>query len=173
MGQSKALLPYKGMRLIDYISEQFKNAGIVDVLISGQIEGHQSIPDLIEAKGPMSGICSAILELSDFDLALFCPTDMPLLNSQTIKALITGKSEIVKFANEPLPFAVKLSEKAKNAAQHFLQQLQEKSLSIKAFQNEFETFEIQTDEDIRNCLYNVNTPIEWQKLIESDVREKY
>lgn len=171
MGQNKALLPYKGARLIDHIAAQFKEAEIDNLFTSGEIEGFESIPDLIKAKGPLGGICSTLIALSNFDLAIFCPTDMPLLNSKTLKLLVKGENEIVKFASEPLPFAIKLNKKTKNAAQHFLQHLKVKSLSITAFQQEFDVFEINADADIQKCLINTNSLEEWQEIMESERRE--
>ena len=114
MGQSKALLPYKGARLIDHRVHTLKSAQL-DVYVSGQVAPFACIPDEIPARGPVGGVMSAatFLTMKGFQAALFVPVDMPLLTPALLTALIQrlGEHEAVYYQAHPLPICLSLSPK--------------------------------------------------------------
>ncbi len=164
MGQNKALLSYKNARLIDFVAKILHDAGIGTIFTSGNVAGFEPIIDKISNKGPVAGICSSILEIEDFDQVLFCPVDLPLLKSETIKHLLLDRPELVRFEFEPMPFLLKLDEKTKIIAEKVLDELEFHDYSVKKFQSHFQIKEIATNESILQSLTNTNNPNEWAKI---------
>lgn len=53
MGQDKATLPYKDKRLADVVADVVWQAGIAKIYVSGELEGYDSLPDLLAERGPV------------------------------------------------------------------------------------------------------------------------
>ena len=78
MRTNKALIHYRGARLIDYIADTIKRANL-HVYVSGDIAPFSCIPDLIIDIGPLGGIISSVdfLRAQGIQAAIFVPVDMP------------------------------------------------------------------------------------------------
>jgi len=92
MGRDKALLPFRGRRLIQHVAEQAR--GVTETItLVGHIDryanlGYPVIADLIPDRGPLSGIHAALTHTTaDWNLILAC--DMPRITPEFLSKLIT------------------------------------------------------------------------------------
>ncbi|WP_106917604.1 molybdenum cofactor guanylyltransferase [Chryseobacterium aurantiacum] len=95
MGQDKALMKLNGKYMIEYITHTLSQF-FDEVLISGSLskyDGFQNnvIEDLVNGKGPMGGIYSA-LEYCKEDIFV-CSCDMPFISPDLIKNILQRKKE--------------------------------------------------------------------------------
>lgn len=83
-GSDKALIPFAGMTLIEYIYYKLKE-NFADVIIIAQKESYSFIKtakireDIYQNKGPLAGIYTGLL-YSDTEYNFICGCDMPFLN---------------------------------------------------------------------------------------------
>jgi molybdopterin-guanine dinucleotide biosynthesis protein A len=155
MGENKALLPWRGGRLIDYVAGVLRNAGITDIYVSGEIVGYTNIPDSLPHQGPVGGICASIEFLQDkYEKIIFVPVDMPLLTVPCLKELISQKKSAF-FTNNPLPcflyFPPFPSEKSGT-----------KEISVKKYLSDLGASEIALSTDFAKAITNTNTMEEWK-----------
>lgn len=166
MGQDKALLPYKGKRLVDVVADTIRDAGIKDIYISGAIDGYTSLPDLLLERGPMGGICSSAVRLhKEYMRVLFIPVDMPHINAELLNLLI-AESTACHFENHPLPCQLLLDRRTMRQLDTAAQTLARKQkLSVKSFLVDLGSAAITPPEHLQKALTNTNTPEEWQEVI--------
>jgi molybdenum cofactor guanylyltransferase len=98
MGTEKGLIPFRGKPLIQHLIATLAELGIKPVIIGHHPEYHQFeisvVGDLIPDKGPMGGIFTALSHsVSSHALILSC--DSPLIQTGTLKKLITMKSNSI------------------------------------------------------------------------------
>ena len=168
MGQDKALLPYKGKRLVDVVADTIRAAGISRVYVSGKIAEYPSFPDLLSGCGPVSGICSCILRLSmNYKRLLFVPVDMPYLTEELIRLLVDCPAHKPHhIENHPLPCIIPTDEAAIRHADSCIQELLKKrALSVKEFLAGLKALSVPLSEQMKKTLTNTNTPEEWQEVI--------
>ena len=168
MGQDKALLPYKGKRLVDVVADTIRSAGVSRVYVSGKIADYPSFPDLLSECGPVSGICSCILRLSmNYKRLLFVPVDMPYLTEELIRLLVgcpAHKPHHIE--NHPLPCIIPTDETATRRADSCIQELVKKrKLSVKEFLASLNATSVPLSGQMEKALTNTNTPEEWQEVI--------
>ncbi len=96
MGQDKATIKYKGIRLIDYainILQKYTQ----NILISSNNHisniKHTVIPDKYKNIGPISGLYSC-LKASKTELNIIIPCDVPDLNHRLYKILIENSKNV-------------------------------------------------------------------------------
>lgn len=93
MGRDKALLPYEGRTLVEWVAGQVREAvGEVRLVGAPERYGHLEIPCLAERYtgcGPLSGIEAALREGgAEWSLVLAC--DMPGVNAPFLNELLAG-----------------------------------------------------------------------------------
>ncbi len=168
MGVDKASLPYKNLRLVDYIANVLREAEIKNIFVSGEIEGYQSIPDLHQNKGPVSGICASIMEcyIKHFDRAVLVPVDIPLLSAEIIEILINNSdAEASYFENHPLPLCLKINEEILKYSRKINKELKlDKKISVKFFLKNISAKSIKIPNHLAKNLTNTNTPEEWREV---------
>ncbi len=95
MGADKALLPYRGVTLAEWVAGQVREAvGNVALVGSADLYGHLGIPCIAEAYGgcgPMSGI-EAALRSSALEWNLVVACDMPGLDSAGLALILAEAS---------------------------------------------------------------------------------
>jgi molybdopterin-guanine dinucleotide biosynthesis protein A len=96
MGRDKALLPFQGLRLVEYVAAQAR--GVIDqITLVGEISryanlGYPVIEDVFPGCGPLSGIHAALAQTcSEWNLILAC--DMPQV-SQAFLAGLMARAEL-------------------------------------------------------------------------------
>lgn len=92
MGENKALLDYRGKPLIEHITGILKCSGLETVIISGDIEGYDCVPDDAPFGGPAKAIETVIRRFPDYKGFLFVPVDMPLLEPEMLQILMQQKT---------------------------------------------------------------------------------
>lgn len=160
MGQNKALMIYKGLRLVDHMANILFDGGVENVIISGRISsGHQNIEDEIIDLGPIGGIISVLLsgEVKNSDLIVFTPVDMPLLKASLIRQLLDDKTSC--FENCPLPFSLEVSEEITLLARQI--KAERKPIAVKDFLGQLQVNYIKTNQE---NLVNINSQSDWEKL---------
>ena len=97
MGRDKALLPYRGGRLVDYIARQVRGAA-GSVTLVGAAErygalGYRVIPDKIAGRGPLGGVHAALSDTSaEWNLLVAC--DMPRLEQALLEDLLERAEQL-------------------------------------------------------------------------------
>lgn len=168
MGQDKALLFYRGQRLIDFMVSLLATiTGAPNrVLVSGKIAGYSCIEDEFPTRGPLEGLRCALKKIPDGDLLVVVPVDMPLLTPQSLNELLQSvfsAKNFVRFSESELPCVLVVSKKLRDV----LCGLSEPSVvshkrSIKVFFSHLEGATICCASP--QVLSNANTPEEWQEL---------
>lgn len=167
MGQNKALLPWRSMRLIDHMAQTLKEAGLNGIYASGAIDGYPNIRDLVTQKGPVGGICSTVLQLSAvYQHLLFIPVDMPLLSANVLSALLADAQnfEARYFAGYPLPCLLHASEELSSLARDTLENMKnDADYSVQRFLGLLGATALETPEMHAGKLTNINTPQQWRE----------
>ena len=173
MGKDKALLPYKGERLIDFIVAILVDLGL-QIYVSGQVESFECIPDRVPLLGPMGGVISSIdfLLSRSVDAALFVPVDMPRLSKALLKPLIDfqGTCDALTYEHHPLPLRLSFSENMYNKLDIFKSSMPSRG-SINGFLKTLDTASLIPLDDQKICLQSTNTPEDWLLFKESICNE--
>ncbi len=121
MGQDKRFLVFQGQTLVERSLALLENVGSDQVLISGDLAGYDSIPDLIPHCGPLGGLHATLHHIAlesglndkEPDLLLVIPVDMPFLNEQCLKALLDaiGDADACYYSGEVFPCLFRLSSR--------------------------------------------------------------
>lgn len=169
MGQNKALLNYKGKRLIDHMISILKKTKLDHVYVSGKIENTFCILDEEIYKGPGSGIYSVLKHLNQFNnnntLFLFVPIDMPLLTPNLLQALIeSGQNEdAIYYSNQPLPLLIKNKDYVQKILETHINEHAEYP-SLKYLLKQINTKEISISKTNQQYFININTPEQWEEI---------
>ena len=103
MGTSKALLDYHGKPLIEHMINLLRQAGCVDVHISGDVPGYRGIPDAVRHDGPARAMLALLRHFKDhYERLLFVPVDMPLIAVNSLRHLMSQNGSVFYNAY-PLP----------------------------------------------------------------------
>jgi molybdopterin-guanine dinucleotide biosynthesis protein A len=94
-GQNKAFLELDGIRLIDRVTATMKNIFRQVILITNEKDHYEylglpTIEDLIKGLGPIGGIYTGLMSISD-QAGFFVACDMPFINSQLIRYMVDIK----------------------------------------------------------------------------------
>lgn len=167
MGTNKALMGYRGARLIDYIADTMKGANL-PVYVSGDIAPFICIPDLIADIGPLSGIISSVdfLRTQGIQAAIFVPVDMPYMNTQLLSHLIHcwNRRDAIHYSNHPLPLLLNFSRRVISVLSD-LKVNHTCDRSIKGLLNQLYSQVFSPSDDAeKTMLTNVNTPEDWKQV---------
>ena len=172
MGESKALLPYQGERLIDHMVQKLQGVlRLADredpmVLISGQIEEYRCIADRLPAKGPLVGIYS-VFQWFDAETPshlLIVPVDMPLLSIPLLKTLTQVRTEknAAAFRTFELPLLLRRSIEVERILEELCSEFTHPPLrSIRELKRRLSCHEVQVPAECNAEFLNANTPGEW------------
>lgn len=95
MGENKALLPYQGRPLVAHMVELLRQAGCVQVHISGSVPGYDGIIDKSPNEGPGRAIANLLAHFhGGYDGLLIVPVDMPLLTADILKMLVVAGGNV-------------------------------------------------------------------------------
>jgi molybdopterin-guanine dinucleotide biosynthesis protein A len=166
MGRDKALLPYRGGALVEWVAAQVREAAGSVVLVGGVDRYSQlTIPCISESyagDGPLSGLEAALASphAAEWNLVVAC--DMPGLRPEALRRILTACREgqdVVAAANaqgrpEPLcaAYHVRLLE-------FFREALRERKLKLVNLLAELRVVCVETQAP--DTLRNVNTAEEW------------
>lgn len=110
MGEDKRKLVYEGRTLLERALRLLEKTGADEILISGDVPGHECLPDLVPGCGPLGGLHAALHHIDaqgniDDALLLVIPVDMPLLKADALTKLVAGigQANCCRYAGEVFP----------------------------------------------------------------------
>ncbi len=160
MGENKALLAWRGGRLIDFVANTVRDAGVSDVFVSGDVSGYECIPDRTLHQGAVGGICASVEKLHPYTQILFLPVDMPLLSVDCLQKLLDAQNTC-HFENNPLPILLNITPEIIAYTARITE-----PISMKKYLRGLQTVELPVSPEIAKALTNTNTPEEWRKANE-------
>ena len=172
MGEDKRLLVYRGRTLLEHSLHLLKQTGADEILISGDVDGYDSIPDMVPDCGPPGGIHAALHHIEsrgklDDALLLVVPVDMPLLDSGTLAQLVTGigNAGSCHYANEIFPCVFRADKNLKDHLDALFAESTEKGgkRSMQALLTAFDTVTVKATNLPENIFLNVNSPENWRE----------
>lgn len=123
MGRDKGALidPRRGgLSCVDATAAALDAAGAARVLVSGEHPSREAVADRWSRRGPLGGIASVLEHMTEGELLLVVPVDMPLLVRDDFDRLVWAVERGSRAAFHhgwPLPFAVRCSASALRLAQ--------------------------------------------------------
>ena len=170
MGRDKALLPYRGTTLLEYVASVVRQAaGTVSIL--GDAKRYRNLPypvypDRVPSCGPIGGIYTA-LSMTDSDWNLIVACDMPMLSAALLRPLIDAsfRSTVDCLVGagpggEPQPLCGIYHRRCLPAVERAIR---DKRFKMKELVSELKAGIVTLDESL---LANVNTPGEWVRFEE-------
>ena len=151
MGENKALLDYRGKPLIEHITGILKCSGLETVIISGDIEGYDCVPDDAPFGGPAKAIETVIRRFPDYKGFLFVPVDMPLLEPEMLQILMQQKDGAY-FIGCPLPAFITPPYSESNET------------SVQALLDSHGIYPVDLPKRFFSAMKNTNTPEEWKEV---------
>jgi molybdopterin-guanine dinucleotide biosynthesis protein A len=158
MGSDKSQLIFGNQTLLGHCQNILEKSNLDQVYISGV----QGIKDTYKNVGPIGGIYSCLLELTDYDHVVFMPVDMPFLTDEIINKLIYNPdSSIVNFVNNNLPLMIKNNSSIRHEIE---KQIKNNKLSL------YELFSILDAKVLSHTFHkksfaNINSPNQWQEAL--------
>ena len=186
MQKDKAFLPIYGKFFIDVIIEELYNI-FENIYIIGKSYSHPyikgSMPDIISDKGPIGGILTALTH-SKKDINFITGLDYPFIDIRVIKILakISQNDNFSYLAYVPKLedgihplFAIynrKIIDKVKECIyqkRYMVRCIYEdtKTKYVNLLIKDVKYSDNLTEEEIKKCFYNLNTPEDYRKLFES------
>lgn len=170
MGRDKALLPWRGRRLIDYAVDTLRQTGCARVLVSGNYAGYQCVADQFPDRGPLGGLAS-VAQVVRNGLLLVVAVDQPLLTPALLRLLLDGITsaharglDACRYGEEPLPMAITLNLSLCEWLQDAVGG--EQGLrSLQALHRHLRTLPLPLPTAQRHQLASANTPQDWQALL--------
>jgi molybdopterin-guanine dinucleotide biosynthesis protein A len=116
MGQDKRQLKHEGKTLLEKALKLLEMSDADEILISGDVQGHECIQDMVPGCGPLGGLHAALHFMQeqgvlDEALLLVIPVDMPLLQVDTLTRLVDGigNGDSCRYEKEVFPCVFKAS----------------------------------------------------------------
>lgn len=151
MGQNKALLSYHGKPLIEHMTAILKHSGVETIIISGNVEGYDCMPDENPFGGPAKAIETIIRHFPDYKGFLFVPVDMPLLEPEMLQILMQQKDGAY-FIGCPLPAFITPPYSESNET------------SVQALLDSHGIYPVDLPKRFFSAMKNTNTPEEWKEV---------
>lgn len=152
MGQNKALLSWQGKPMIEHMIDTLQQLGIKRILISGAIEGYDTIIDKRPFSGPAMALADIIGAYSEFKGFLCVPVDMPLLSPAMLR-MLSDYPQGACFAGYPLPAYFPFSSDISPAE------------SVNELAEKMGISRIPLLPHWENLMLNANTPQEWERAV--------
>ncbi|MDG2176998.1 MAG: molybdenum cofactor guanylyltransferase [Gammaproteobacteria bacterium] len=173
MGQDKRLLKIEGQSLLKRAIDLLEQSSASRILISGDVDEHDCIPDLLPDCGPLGGL-HAVLHFLDNESGLdgspllVIPVDMPMLDSNTLTALLDsiGESEACQYENEIFPCVFRMTSNLKDHLDGLFAEGKELGgkRSMKALLVAFSAYSVSTEKISDQTFKNMNHPDDWEPI---------
>ena len=184
MGQDKRLLQLDGQTLLERTIKICLDAGADTVLISGDVQGRVTVPDLWPHCGPPGGLYSLLHYLKHHSSRnllnntepaavaqlLLLPVDMPLLAGSTLRRLqmfaMQTNAACCHYEGEVFPCIFKIT----TALHDYLKEIFADGTqpggrrSMKSVMAHLDAVALPLADTGRHEFMNVNTPQDWQEI---------
>jgi molybdenum cofactor guanylyltransferase len=168
MGRNKALLPFRGITLVEHVAGIVRQAAGSVTLIGDPVQlgrlGLPVVPDKLPGSGPASGIYTA-LTISSTDWNLIAGCDMPAITCDILLGLLRRAAlttaDCVAAAGpdgQPEPLCAVYHRRCLAA---FAGAIRDSRLKMKELLTEIGTENMPVDP---SAVANVNTPAEWAEF---------
>lgn len=168
MGRPKALLPYHGTTLVQFVAERVREAsGSVALIGDPNHFGHLGLPvvaDAISGCGPAGGILTA-LQVTSTDWNLIVACDMPGISTEALRELLqraqqarTNCVAASASGGEPEPLCAVYHRRCAPA---IVQAIRDNRLKMRDLVGEIGVTAVPLASGV---LVNVNTPSEWAQI---------
>ncbi|MGE4071354.1 MAG: molybdenum cofactor guanylyltransferase [Lysobacterales bacterium] len=172
MGADKAQLVWHGQRLIDRCAQLLRTAGCSRVVVSGDYPQYPHVPDQYAHRGPLGGLASVAASEAE-SRWLVSAVDQPLLDVTLLRALLdgllvaaeTGRA-VCRYGEDPLPMALLVAPETRRWMHYAVSGDSPGHRSLKALQEHLRIHALPADAATRARLRGVNTPEEWQALLD-------
>ena len=168
MGRDKALLPFRGITLLQHVAAAVEQAAGKAVVIGdperyGKL-GYPVWADRVPQCGPMGGVYTALnVTASDWNLVVAC--DMPMLNAPALRYLI---DHALRSSRMCIAAAERQGELQPLCAVYHRRCLpileraiRERRFAMKSLLSELDTEQVPLE---RSILANANTPDDWTQF---------
>lgn len=180
MGTCKALLPYRGMLLIDHMKHLASEAMSAAfpgeapaVLVSGppslRLPGYTFVPDEVPGNGPLGGVLSLLRYCDRLGFSnhgyLILPIDMPLLTVELLVQLLKSSdgADVCQFRGWQLPVLLRDRPWVRCAIEEIFDlRGSERFRSFRALYSRLTVNEIPLNQLSERFFLNANTPSEWR-----------
>jgi len=177
MGQDKSALLLQGKSLLDHALHLLQQLQPELILVSGKSEHPLGIPDLLPQCGPPGALFALLehldsLSLLDGSPLLLIPVDMPLLQLETLQAVLQAVREVeaCHFDGEVFPCIFKASPRLLAHLRELYAQANQQPIqkgserSMKGILRWLQAKSLPVSPELARQFCNVNTPQEWQAL---------
>lgn len=175
MGRDKRTLVWEGWTLLDRATLLLEEViGVDKILISGDLPGKNSCPDLTPGLGPLGGLHSVLLNpmICDETWLLLVPVDMPLLSKATLKYLLElaaasvgTANDGVRFKDRELPAALRVSSKLKREVTRLFDAgVPARDRSFRNLWRSVDMFSVSSRPEWESSFKNINTPEELAEI---------
>lgn len=174
MGSSKALLMHRGKTFIGYLEEQLKplSRNIIISTSDRQLRryGTMQFADLKKNRGPLEGLRTCISQ-TNFQHYLFCPVDMPCLNTPFLRFLLQmkGEEQVVLPLESAKSLPPLLALVNRNILEELENWLEKGNRSWIDFLKQVSVKRVLLPDQYRtprNVLFNINTPEAYQNWLQ-------
>ena len=173
-GQNKAFLEVGGIRLIDRITEGMQNIFKQLILVTNEKKGFEYlgipiIEDLIKGLGPIGGIYTGLMSISD-QAGFFVACDMPFINKQLVHYMVDIKGNhaavVPSVANNIEPLHAIYAQSCLGPIRNLIDS---KRYQVRLFYDQVPVLYVKEDEIRRfispgRAFLNINTPDEFAKI---------
>ncbi len=175
MGKDKALMQFRGKRMIQHVLNAIAPLKIPIKIVANTDEynklGYEVFKDIVEAKGPMGGILTAMHHTqASYIIVISC--DIPFLTTMLLRQLVEGIEDYniiipqSKGRLHPLCCIIKTSLKAEIEKRVGNNQLKMLELIQDTHSKIVNVDDSMSDRE--DLLYNINTPEEFEKFNKSN-----
>lgn len=154
MGQNKALLNFNGKALVQHMMDILSEAGLLNVFVSGSLDGFPCIPDSQPWSGPAQAMEDVWKKTPQYRAYLFVPVDMPFLEPSLLLLLLESQYSTY-FENSIFPVYLVAPFVDFHAD------------SVRALMDGQKAKSLPVPEIYAPCFQNLNTPDEWKKAVNS------
>lgn len=160
MGTDKALLTINEINMIDRAKALLEQTSVAKIVVSRNDNNNNHLADIIENRGPLSGIHSVATRFPLHNL-LILPVDLPLMDAEVLQSIIdvgVAAQSNARIENANLPLYINNSAKIRQVLDYTLKCT--KNFSIAGLCSQFPIQEVVVSSS--SYLYNTNTPEQWR-----------
>jgi molybdopterin-guanine dinucleotide biosynthesis protein A len=163
MGRDKASLLWRGRPLLRHMLDLLGELGLQRIVVSGDRDGVDAIPDRQPARGPLGGLASVAVELPDAIL-LVVPVDMPCLDAPLLRGLLDAHpGGPVHYAERPLPMRLPLDVALREDFRAWLAN-PAAPRAVHRLHARLGSRSLPVESTLLARLVNTNTPEDWEQL---------
>ncbi len=161
MGEDKAQLQWRGLRLLEHMSNLLRTAGAIEVVVSGARPG--GVCDRRDHLGPIGGVAT-VASLHPGARLLFVAIDTPRLSPALLARLYQCPARCTHFDGWPLPFCLIATPQALSHLDAICAQSEARARSLREMHRRLGALALDLTFAEEEQLRGANTPEQWADL---------